>query len=128
MNPETTGMVSEAGVERRRSPRFSTDHAIEGASQDQQIGFRGTLCDLSAEGCRLRLDTHIPRGTPIQVRCDISGIGLQIYGEIVWAKPTTGGTLHGVLVTGFPSEEDAQFQRLYVRRLARRTPAAPPQG
>ncbi len=114
-------MVSQAEVERRRSPRYSTDHAIEGASRDQQIDFRGTLCDLSAEGCRLHLDTHVPPGTPIQVRCDISGICLQICGEIVWTRPAAGGILHGVLVTGFPSEEDAEFQGLYVRRLADRT-------
>ncbi len=121
-------MVNQPGAERRGSPRFSTSHAIEGASLGlQPIDFRGTLRDLSAAGCLLHLDAHVPEGTTIQVRCDISGIGLQICGEIVWTKATTGGILHGVLVTGFPSEEDARFQRLYLRRLAGHT-STPQEG
>ncbi len=119
-------MADRPEAERRNSPRFSTSHPIEGGLLGQQeIQFRGTLCDMSLSGCRLRLDRHIPQGTPIQAFCDINGIGLQIRGKIVWAKPADGWTLHGVLVTGFPSDEDTQFQRLYLRRLAARAPDIP---
>ncbi len=83
---------------------------------------------MSLSGCRLRLDRHIAQGTPIQAFCDINGIGLQIRGRIIWVKLADGSTLHGVLVTGFPSDEDAQFQRLYLRRLAGRPPETPPEG
>ena len=122
-------MVNPPAAERRGSPRFSTDHSIDGASlSQQQIDFRGTLCELSEAGCRLYLDTQVPPGSAIQARCDISGIGLQICGEIVWVKATTSGILHGVHVTGFASEEDAQFQRIYLRRLAGRLTSAPQQG
>ncbi len=121
------GMADRPEPERRSSPRFTTFHPIEGGFLGQQeIQFRGTLCDISLLGCRLRLDRHIPQGSPIQAFCDINGIGLQIRGKIVWVKLADGSTLHGVLMTGFPSDEDAQFQRLYLRRLAAHPPDRPP--
>lgn len=87
---------------------------------------QGILRDLSAGGCALHADSRIPPGTLIEARCDIIGIGLRICGEVVWAEATAGGFLHGVVFTGFASEEDALFHRLYVERLARR--GAAPSG
>ncbi|MBI4573178.1 MAG: PilZ domain-containing protein [candidate division NC10 bacterium] len=82
-------------------PRYSTRHRVEGVSLDPRIEFRGILCDLSAEGCGLHLDTRIPPGTAIEARCDIGGVGLRIRGEVRWAEAATGGTFHGVVLTGF---------------------------
>ncbi len=122
-------MGSQPAAERRGSPRFSISHTIEGASLGQRrIDFRGTLCDLSEGGCQLHLDTQVPQGSAIQARCDISGIGLELCGEIVWVKATADGVLHGVHVTGFPSAEDGQFQRVYLRRLAVRLATPPQEG
>lgn len=67
------------------------------------------------EGCQSNLDTRAPPGTAIEARCDISGVGLGIRGEVVWAESTAGGVLHGVAVTGHASPEDALFYRLYVK-------------
>lgn len=117
--------VERSGQERRSVPRYPTRHRVEGVAVDPQIGFRGILCDLSAGGCNLHLDTRMPPGTVIEARCDISGIGLRIRGKVVWAEAAIGGVLHGVLLTGPTSEGDALFHRLYVSRLARQTLAAP---
>lgn len=78
---------------------------------------RGILCDLSARGRGLHLDGDIPPGTIIEVRCDVSGIGLKLRGKVVWAKPVAVGVLHGVGFTDPVSEEDALFLPLYVARV-----------
>lgn len=116
------GAVDTSGLGSRRLPRYATRHPVEGASLDGRVQFRGTLRELSAEGCQLQLDWEVPPGTSIQARCDISGIALRFRGETVWAKATSHGVFHGVQVTGFASEADALFHRLYVGRLARRRP------
>jgi len=121
-------MGGSANPERRRLPRYSTRHRVEGESLDPRIEFRGILCDLSAEGCELHVDTRIPPGTAIEARCDIRGLGLRIRGEVRWAEAATGGTVHGVVLTGFASEEDALFHRQYVGRLGRQTSAPPRNG
>ena len=110
------------GTDRRRDLRYFARLRVEGVSPDGRLETRGILRDLSAGGCVLHLDRHIPRGTAIEVRCDISGIGLAIRGTVVWSEAAAGGVLHGVVVTGFASEADALFHRLYVERLARRWP------
>jgi hypothetical protein len=91
---------------------------VEGASLDGRLEAQGVLRDLSAGGCGLHLDRHIPPGTKIEVRCDISGLGLKIRGQVVWTEAAAGGVLHGVVLTGFASEEDALFHGLYLKRLA----------
>jgi hypothetical protein len=106
-------------TDRRRDPRYPARLRVEGASPDGRLETRGILRDLSAGGCLLHLDRHIPPGTAIKVRCDISGIRLAICGTVVWSEAAAGGVLHGVVVTGFASEQDALFHRLYVGRLAR---------
>jgi len=107
------------GPNRQREPRYPTRHRVEGASLDGRLETQGVLRDLSAGGCALHLDRHIPPGTKIEAVCDISGLGLKIRGEVVWAEAAAEGVLHGVVLTGFASEEDALFHGLYVKRLAR---------
>ena len=105
---------------RRGSPRYPTRYPVDGASLDPPAEFRGILCDLSVNGCQLHLDRRIPPGTAIEARCNIEGLGLRIRGEVVWGEAVTGGFLHGVVITGPASEEDALFHRLYIERRARR--------
>jgi len=107
------------GPDRRREPRYPTRHRVEGESLDRRIGVRGILRDLSVGGCCLNLDRRIPLRTPIEIRCDISGLGLRIRGKVVWVEETGTGVFHGITLTGYVSEEDALFHRLYVGRLAR---------
>ena len=118
----TSGALSDS--DRRREPRYRTRHRVEGESQDRQNGIQGTLRDLSMGGCCLTLDRRIPTGTAIEIRCDIEGIGLRIRGKVVWAEETGTGVFHGIALTGYVSEEDALFHRLYVGRLARHAPAS----
>jgi hypothetical protein len=89
---------------------------------DGRLSLEGDLRDLSVGGCCLHLNRRIPLGAPVEIRCDISGIGVRIRGEVVWAEETATGAFHGVALTGFESEEDALFHRLYVQRLARHQP------
>jgi hypothetical protein len=110
------------GTDRRRDLRYPTRLRIEGVSPDGRLETRGILRDLSAGGCALHLDRHIPPGTAIEVRFDISGIGLAILATVVWSEAAAGGVLHGVVVTAFASEADALFHQLYLGRLARRRP------
>ena len=105
--------------DRRRDPRYPARLRVEGVSPDGRLETRGILRNLSLGGCLLHLDRHIPPGTTIEVRCDISGIRLAICGTVVWSEAAAGGVLHGVVVTGFASEQDALFHRLYAGRLAR---------
>lgn len=118
-------MANLSGEDRRRLPRYPTRHWVEGESLDPPGSIRGILCDLSADGCRLRLDVSIPPSTTIETKSNISGIGLQLHGKVVWIDQTGQGVLHGIRLTGFGSEEDALFHRLYVRRLARPIPRQP---
>ena len=115
-----TTSASTAQRDRRRLPRHLTRHQVEGASLDPPISFRGLLRDLSAAGCNLCLDARIPPGVMVEAVCNVSGLGLRLYGAVVWIEETPAGILHGVGLTGFPSNEDALFHRLYVGRLARR--------
>ena len=107
------------GPDRRREARYPTRHRVEGVSLDGRLETGGVLRDLSSGGCALHLDRHIPPGTQIEVLCDINGLGLRLRGEVVWSEAAAGGVLHGVVVTGFASEQDALIHRLYVARLAR---------
>ncbi len=120
-------MGETSGLDHRRFPRFLTRHPVEATTRDRSLRLRGILCELSQEGCRLQLDGYIPPGTPIEVRCNISGLALRLRGETAWAD-TLGGLVHGVAITGFVSEADAVFHRLYVNRLARGMPAFPEPG
>ncbi len=115
-------MANPSGDDRRRLPRYPTRHWFEGESLNPPRSIRGILCDLSADGFRLHLDVTIPPSTPIETKCNISGIGLQLRGKVVWTDQTGQGILHGIMLTGFGSDEDALFHRLYIRRLARPTP------
>lgn len=108
------------GPDHRREARYPTRHRVEGEPLDGGVAFRGTLQDLSAAGCCLRLDGHVSLGTQIELRCDISGLGLRISGRVVWAEETAAGVFHGIALAGYESDEDALFHRLYVGRLARR--------
>ena len=54
---------------RRREPRYPTRHRVEGASLDGRLETQGVLRDLSAGGCGLHLDRHIPPGTKIEAVC-----------------------------------------------------------
>lgn len=76
-------MARKSGPERRQFPRYPTRHRVEAESLDGGVVFRGTLQDFSAAGCCLRLDRHLPLGTQIELRCDISGLGLRIRGRVV---------------------------------------------
>ncbi len=109
-------MHEAAGFQHRRFPRFATEDHVQATTQDGRLSLSGHLCDLSQEGCGLRLNGHLWPGTPIEVRCDISGLSLCLRGKIVWADPP-GGLRHGVAITGFPSEADARFHRQYLDRL-----------
>jgi len=113
-------MADSSGPGRRRFPRYPTRHRVEGEALDGGAVFRGTLQDLSAAGCCLRLDRHLPLGTQIELRCDIGGLGLRISGRVVWAEETAAGVFHGIALAGPESEEDALFHRLYVERLGRK--------
>ena len=113
-------MPRKSGPEWRQFPRYPTRHRVEGESLDSGIAFRGTLQDFSAAGCRLCLDRHLPLGARIELRSDISGLGLRLRGEVVWAEETAAGVFHGIALAGPESDEDALFHRLYVGRLARR--------
>ncbi len=112
--------------ERRQSSRYPTRHQVEGASLDRRISFRGILHNLSATGCGLHLDRPLPVDTSIEFRCNVNGIGLAVRGRTVWTAAALGGILHGVLVTGYGSDQDALFHRLYLNHLARRSPASLP--
>jgi predicted ThiF/HesA family dinucleotide-utilizing enzyme len=68
----------------------------------------------------------MPPGTQIEVLCDIIGLGLRLRGEVVWSEVAAGGVLHGVVVNGFASEQDALIHRLHVARLARHARERPP--
>ena len=116
-----TSSSPSTGLDRRREPRYPTRHRVEGTSQDGRLETRGILRDLSAGGCALHLDRHIPRGTKIEAVCDIGGLGLRLRGEVVWTEAAAGGVLHGVACTGGVSEADALFHDLYIKRLARQT-------
>jgi len=111
---EALGM--EAGSERRRAPRYPVRYPLDGSSGDRRTGFRGTLCNLSAEGCGLHLDRPLPPGTSLEFRCDINGIGLGLSGQVVWSRAALGGILHGVALTGHHSDQDALFHRLLLGR------------
>jgi len=111
--------------ERRFAPRYPASHLAEGSSPDGQIKFQGLLRDFSATGCRLRLDSPLPLRTAIEVQCDIAGVGLWLRGEVVWATSTADGVHHGIVLTGFGSQGDALFYRLFIRRLAARRATAP---
>jgi hypothetical protein len=115
-------------ADRRRWPRYPTRHRVQEESLDGQISVRGILDDLSASGCALRLNTFVPPGTMIEAQCDVSGIGLRVYGKVVWAEQTGTGVLQGVTFAEFASEEDALFHRLYVSRLARQASSPPEAG
>lgn len=112
-----------ADMERRRSPRYPTQHPVEGSSRDRRIEFRGTLHSLSADGCGLHLDRPVPLGTPLELRCNISGIGLAVQGHPVWSRAALGGIRHGVVLTGYASDQDHLFHRVYLGLLARRPPS-----
>lgn len=118
-NDGTAPAAETSGSNRRREPRFRAQHRVEGEVPDGEVEIQGRLRDLSVGGCCLTLDRRIPLGTSIDIRCNISGIGLRIRGEVVWAEETTAGVLHGVALTGFDSDEDALFHRLYLQRLSR---------
>jgi len=118
-------MMEQADPDRRRSLRYAIRHQVEGASQDRRIGFRGILHNLSASGCGLHLDRPLPLGTSIEFRCNINGIGLAVRGRTVWTAAALGGILHGVVVSGYGSDQDALFHRLYLNHLARRSSASP---
>ncbi len=109
-------MHESSALQHRRYPRFVTRHPVQATTQDGRLTLPGLLCDLSQEGCGLRLDGRLGPGTPVEVRCDISGLSLCLRGEIVWADPP-GGLHHGVAITGFASEADARFHRQYLERL-----------
>lgn len=111
-------MSREPSVERRESPRYLARHPVQGTTPDGRQ-FQGYVCDMSMRGIRLQLGVQLLPNTPVTARCNIGGIGLRMRGQIVWAKPVGGGTLHGVAVTGFASDEDALFHRLYLARLSR---------
>ncbi len=106
--------------ERRLAPRYPAEHEAEGTSPNGGIKFRGLLHDLSATGCQLLLDTRLPPGDTIELQCDIAGIGVWLRGEVVWSSPTGQGFNHGVVLTGFGSQGDSLFYRLYIRRIASR--------
>jgi hypothetical protein len=93
---------------------------VEGKALDRRLGVRGNLRDLSVGGCCLNLEQRLPPGTLIEIRCDINGIGLRIRGRVVWAEAMAAGAFHGIALTGYESEEDALFHRLYIERLGRR--------
>ena len=112
--------------ERRQSPRYPIRHQVEGASLDHRIRFRGILHNISATGCGLHLDRPLPLDTSIEFRCNINGIGLAVRGRTVWSTAALGGILHGVIVIGYGSDQDALFHRLYLNHLARQLPASPP--
>ncbi len=116
-------MDEASGLNRRRFPRFPVRHPVDGSTGVGRLPFRGMLRDLSQEGCRLELDGSLPPGTPIDVRCNINGLGLRLHGETAWVD-APGGLLHGVAITGFASAADALFHRLYLERLARARPAS----
>ncbi len=118
-------MDEGSSLQQRRFTRFPTQHPVQGTTGDLRLGFRGILWDLSQEGCRFQLDSLLPRGTPLEARCNISGLALRLRGEAVWGEATAGGFLHGVAITGFASEADAVFHRLYIDRLAREVLASP---
>ncbi|MBI4537753.1 MAG: PilZ domain-containing protein [candidate division NC10 bacterium] len=118
-------MTESTDPDRRRSPRFAIRHPVEGTSQDGRIGFRGILHSLSATGCGLHLDRPLSVGAPIEFRCNVNGIGLAIRGRTVWTTAALGGILHGVDVTGFASDQDALFHRLYLNLLSRRSSPCP---
>jgi|GEM_PF-1105208 hypothetical protein len=118
-------MAKKSGPERRQFPRYPTRHRVEAEPLDGGIAFRGTLQDLSAAGCCLRLDRPVSLGTQIELRCDIGGLGLRIRGRVVWAEETAAGVFHGIALAGYESEEDALFHRLYLGRLAHQAEGAP---
>ncbi len=117
-------VADQSDLDRRREARYRTRHWVDGESLDREIDIQGILHDLSVGGCCLNPDQPIPLRTPIEVRCDISGIGLRIRGEVVWAEETGTGVYHGIALTGYESEEDAPFHRLYIQRLARQAEGA----
>lgn len=112
-----------SGTERRRIPRYPTHHPGEATSPDHPTVIQGTLCDLSVGGCRLRLEKRIPPGKVIEARCDIGGIALRLHGEVVWTQQTGEEVFHGLVLAGFPSEDDARFCLVYVTHLARQSPS-----
>ena len=122
-------MSTDFGNERRRHPRYPIQQPVEGATQGALDVFWGVVRDISGEGCGLFLDTHVPPGTPVEVRCNINGIALRLRGQVVWSKPKaegiSEGALHGIHLTGFASEEDALFHRVYLARLSRRAASSP---
>lgn len=120
-----TIMAKKSGPKRRQFARYSTRHRVEGESLDSGIAFQGTLQDFSVAGCCLHVDRPLPPGTRIELRCDISGLGLRIRGRVVWAEETAAGVSHGIALTGHESDQDALFHRLYLGRLARQAKGAP---
>jgi hypothetical protein len=112
-------MDEGSSLRQRRFARFHTQHPVEGTTRDRCLSFRGSLWDLSQEGCRFQFDSLLPQGTALEARCNISGLALRLEEETVWGEAMAGGFLHGVAITGFTSEADAVFHRLYIDHLAR---------
>ncbi len=110
-------MAESPVFELRRFPRFLLRHRVQVRTREGGLCLPGYLCDLSQEGCRLRLDGELAPGVPIEAHCDIRGQILDLRGETVWSEGPPGG-VHGVAITGFASEVDAFFHRLYVKHLA----------
>ncbi len=103
----------------RRFPRFLTRSLVQVTPRGERRSLSGVLCDLSEEGCGLRLDEYLGPGTPLEIRCNISGLALCLRGDIVWSD-ALGGLFHGVAITGFASKADALFHSQYLNRLARK--------
>ncbi len=115
-------MPESTVFELRRFPRFLLRHRVQVRTRDGGLCLPGFLCDLSQGGCRLRLGVALGSGVPIEVHCDIRGQAFGLRGKTIWSDGPRGG-LHGVVITGFPSEVDALFHRRYLTHLAREASA-----
>lgn len=118
-------MHAQRSEERRASPRYTTQHRVQGAAGSAGEAFQGVMCDLSAGGCSLHLEAPLPKDSAVEATCDIHGLGLRLRGKVVWSESTTGGYLIGLQFTGRPSEQDLLFQEIVLRRLARQAGESP---
>jgi hypothetical protein len=118
-------MTDPSNSNRRRSPRYIVRHQVEGTSRNSHTGFRGLVHNLSAEGCGLHLDRPLPLDVPLEFRCNINGIALAVRGKAVWARAALGGILHGISLTGYASDQDALFHKVYLNHLAQHSARAP---
>jgi PilZ domain len=98
-----------AHMEQRQSPRYGIDAPAIMRVQGRPGPFLVTLLDVSSSGLRMSSPSAFPVGAKVAIKC----LGVEIAGEIRYARPVDDGSFHiGVLAEAVSGAGDLDLVRL----------------